>query len=80
MAGIDLDSRRRIADAVEAAVRIQPKVRGQQLIDAGVRPGPWVGHALKQTRDAIVDGEIAEDQSLGYALTVAEESQEDTLE
>ena len=78
MAGIDLDARRRLADAVEAAVRIQPMVRGQQLIDAGVAPGPWVGSALKRVRDAIVDGEISEDQSLEYALSMANKIQEET--
>jgi len=78
MAGIDLEARRRVADAVQAAVRIQPMVRGQQLVDAGVAPGPWVGAALKRVRDAIVDGEIDENQSLEYALTVANKIQEDT--
>ena len=47
------------------------------LVDAGIEPGPWVGHALKQTRDAIVDGEINEDQSLEHALTAAEKNRED---
>ena len=80
MAGVDLEARRRLADAVEAAVRVQPKVRGRQLVEAGIEPGPWVGHALKHTRDALVDGEIDEGQSLEYALTVARETHEGTPE
>ena len=77
MAGLDLAARRRLADAVAAAVRIQPQVRGQQLIDAGIEPGRWVGRALKQTRDAIVDGEIDEDRSLEYALAMARKNYEE---
>jgi tRNA nucleotidyltransferase (CCA-adding enzyme) len=77
MAGLDLEPRRRIADAVEAAVRVRPRVSGRQLVDSGIAPGPWVGHALKQTRDAIVDGEIHENQSLEHALTAAAKNRED---
>lgn len=78
MAGIDLEARRRIADAVEAAVRVQPRVSGRQLVDAGIEPGPCVGQALKRTRDAIVDGEIDEDRSREYALAVATRVLEET--
>jgi len=77
MAGIDLAARRRIADAVAASVRIRPQVRGRQLIEAGIEPGPWVGRALLQTRDAIVDGEIKEDQSMDFALEMATRDQEE---
>jgi tRNA nucleotidyltransferase (CCA-adding enzyme) len=71
MAGIDLAARRRIADALAASVRVQPQTRGRQLIDAGIEPGPWVGLALLQTRDAIVDGEIEVEQSMDFALATA---------
>ncbi len=77
MAGIDLAARRRIADAVAASVRVRPQVRGRQLIAAGIEPGPWVGRALIQTRDAIVDGEIKEDQSTEFALETARRDHEE---
>jgi tRNA nucleotidyltransferase (CCA-adding enzyme) len=77
MAGIDLAARRRLADAVAASVRVRPQVRGRQLVDAGIEPGPWVGLALLQTRDAIVDGEIKEDESAEFALALAGEMREE---
>jgi len=80
MAGLDLAPRRRLADAVAAAVRVRPRVRGRQLIDAGIEPGPWVGRALQETRDAIVDGEIEPEQSLEYALRMAEASSTGAVE
>jgi tRNA nucleotidyltransferase (CCA-adding enzyme) len=78
MAGLDLDERRRVADAVEAAVRIQPSVSGRQIVDAGIASGPWVGQALKRTRDAIVDGEIDKEGSLVFALAFARKIAEDS--
>ncbi len=80
MAGIDLAARRRLADAVAASVRVRPQVRGRQLIDAGVEPGPWVGRALLQTRDAIVDGEINADRSFDFARASAARYQEEGSE
>lgn len=77
MAGSDLAARRKIADAVAASVRIRPQVRGRQLIEAGIEPGPWVGRALVQTRDAIVDGEIKADQSAEFALDMARTNREE---
>jgi len=71
MAGINLDARRRLADAAAAAVRILPAATGGQIVEAGVEPGPWIGQALKNTRDAIIDGEIDEVESLGYAIASA---------
>ena len=71
MAGVDLESRRRLADAVAAAVRIEPGVTGGQLVAAGIAPGPGISRALKLTRDAIVNGEIRVQESLEYALAAA---------
>jgi tRNA nucleotidyltransferase (CCA-adding enzyme) len=76
MAGVDLDAARRIADAVEASVRVRVPVTGRQLVDAGVPPGPWVGRALRLTRDAIVDGTIGDRDSLEFAIDAAWQSQE----
>jgi len=71
MAGLELEERREVADAVEAAVRVQAPVSGRQLLDAGVSPGPHVGRTLKLTRDALVDGVITEDEALAWALSTS---------
>jgi tRNA nucleotidyltransferase (CCA-adding enzyme) len=76
MATVDLDAARRLADAVEASVRVRTPVTGRQLVEAGVPPGPWVGGALRRTRDALVDGVIDEHSSLAFAITAAREDRE----
>jgi hypothetical protein len=76
MAGLELDAGRRLADAVEAAERTRPPVTGQQLVDAGVAPGPWIGRALRRVRDAMVDGEIDDSAALALAVDVAQEYEE----
>ncbi len=75
MAGLDFDARRRVADAVVAAVRVSPSVTGREIVAAGVAPGPHVGLALKKTRNALVDGVIEHDEALRYAISVARENQ-----
>ena len=57
--------------AAEAAVRVKVPVRGQQLIDAGVPPGPHIGRTLKLTRDAIIDGVMEADEASAWALETA---------
>jgi tRNA nucleotidyltransferase (CCA-adding enzyme) len=76
MSGVDLEAARRLAEAVEASVRVRAPVTGRQLVDAGVPPGPWVGRALRLTRDAIVDGTIGEGESLDFAIKAARQSLE----
>ena len=49
MAGMEISDRRRLADAVAAAVRIRPPVTGQQIVDSGIESGPWGGQALPLT-------------------------------
>ncbi len=71
MAGIDLVARRRLADAIELAVRLQPPVSGGQLLDAGIPPGPHVGRAIRRARDAVVDREIGPEQALEFAIDAA---------
>ena len=68
MAGLDREERWRLADAAEAAARVRPPVRGRDLLQAGVPPGPHVGRAIQQARDALVDGEIAPEEALGFAV------------
>ncbi len=71
MAGLELEGRRRLADAAEASVRVEVGVRGRQLLDEGVPPGPHVGRALRRTRDALIDGEISPEQALAFAVEAA---------
>jgi hypothetical protein len=71
MAGLELESRRLLADAMVASVRIRPPVTGGDLVDAGIEPGRRIGEALRMTRDALVDGEINDDQAREYAIETA---------
>jgi len=43
-------------------------LRGADLLAAGVAPGPAIGEALRATRRARLDGRIAADEELRYAL------------
>jgi len=71
MAGVEMSSRRRLAEGLEASAHIQVPVTGAQLIAEGVPPGPQVGRALAKTRDALADGVISADEAFGYALELA---------
>jgi tRNA nucleotidyltransferase (CCA-adding enzyme) len=74
MAEVDLAARRRLADAFETAVRLQPPVSGAQLLALGIPPGPNIGLAIRRARDAVVDGEIAADEALELAAAAARRS------
>jgi tRNA nucleotidyltransferase (CCA-adding enzyme) len=71
MAGLDLERRRRLANAVEAATRVRPEVSGHDLLEQGLPPGPHIGRALRETRDALVDGDIGAAESSEFALARA---------
>jgi len=71
MAGLPLEKRRAVAAAAVASVRVEIPIRGQQLIDAGVPPGPQIGRTLKLTRDAIIDGVMEIDEAPAWALETA---------
>jgi tRNA nucleotidyltransferase (CCA-adding enzyme) len=43
-------------------------IRGADLLAAGARRGPEVGHALRATREARLDGKIGAGEELGFAL------------
>jgi tRNA nucleotidyltransferase (CCA-adding enzyme) len=75
MAGLDLDARRRVADAAEAAERVRPPVTGADIVATGIPPGPHVGLALKATRNAMVDGKIDGGKAFEFALSIAYEHQ-----
>jgi tRNA nucleotidyltransferase (CCA-adding enzyme) len=71
MAEVPLESRRVLADAAEAAARLESPITGQELIDRGVPPGPKVGRALKMTWDALADRVITRDEALSWAVETA---------
>jgi tRNA nucleotidyltransferase (CCA-adding enzyme) len=79
MAGLELEDRRRAADAVVSAVRVKPPLSGGEIVSAGVPPGPHVGAALRLTRDALVDGDIGTEQALDYAVAAARKHREEEL-
>ncbi len=71
MADLPLAARRNIADAAEAGARVRSPITGQQLIEAGIRPGPQVGRTMKLTRDALIDDVVTDDDALQWALETA---------
>jgi tRNA nucleotidyltransferase (CCA-adding enzyme) len=71
MAGLPLVERRALAEAATAAAELRLPLSGQQLVDAGLPPGPHIGRALRLTRDALVDGVITADEALPWALATA---------
>ena len=71
MAKVPLDQRRTLADAAEAATRLELPVTGQQLLDHQVPPGPRIGRTLTMARDALVDGAITTEEALSWAVKTA---------
>ncbi len=71
MARLELEARRRVADALEAAVRQPAPVRGADLLKLGIPQGPWIGAAIERVRDALLDGEVDEADALELARTEA---------
>ncbi len=63
---LPLSSRRRLLAREEAPVRL--RIRGQDLVDAGVSPGPQMGAALARTLSARREGRISEEEELPFAL------------
>ncbi|MGH9367454.1 MAG: CCA tRNA nucleotidyltransferase, partial [Thermoanaerobaculia bacterium] len=47
------------------------KVRGSDLLAAGVSPGPAIGRALEATRSARLSGRIGQEEELAFALAAA---------
>jgi hypothetical protein len=71
MAKVPLKERRGLADAAEAAARLELPVTGQQLLNHQVPPGPRIGRALTMARDALVDGAITTEEALSWAIKTA---------
>jgi len=71
MAGVEMRRRRRLADAVVAAARVQTPVRGRELLASGIESGPWIGRALRRSRDAMIDGDTDAQGALACAVAAA---------
>ena len=54
-------------------MRTPAPVSGAQLRAAGIKPGPAIGGAVRQTRAAVLDGQVEKGRALEYALAVARE-------
>ncbi|HEY0783732.1 MAG TPA: hypothetical protein VGE98_14835, partial [Thermoanaerobaculia bacterium] len=55
-------------------------LRGQDLLAAGVRPGPWIGRALTAVRDARLDGTVDAVGERDYALAFLARREPEALE
>ena len=62
---------RRILSIAEAAPQFRLTIRGQDLVAAGIPPGPAIGRALSATLSARRDGAIQPEQELAFALKAA---------
>lgn len=74
MAAAGQAQRRRLRNALTLWRHQPPPVNGAQLIAAGIAPGPRVGHAVRASRDALLDGRTTVEEALQFALAVARES------
>jgi tRNA nucleotidyltransferase (CCA-adding enzyme) len=61
-------SGRNLLDARRAATDLRLRIRGRDLLAAGVPPGPAIGRALSATLVARRDGAISPDEELSFAL------------
>lgn len=71
MAAAGGQERRALRQALTVWMRTPAPVKGAQLRAAGVKPGPAIGGAVRQTRAAVLDGKVDKGQALEYALKVA---------
>ncbi|HEX7183715.1 MAG TPA: CBS domain-containing protein [Thermoanaerobaculia bacterium] len=64
--------------------RLELKIRGADLVAAGIPPGPRIGDALQATRrarlDSLLDGSDERQAELDYALSVLAEEKTATIE
>jgi tRNA nucleotidyltransferase (CCA-adding enzyme) len=73
MAAAASPERRTLRQALTAWMRTPAPVSGGQLRAAGIKPGPAIGGAVRQTRAAVLDGRVEKGRALEYALAVARE-------
>ncbi|HEY3169822.1 MAG TPA: hypothetical protein VGK08_02360 [Thermoanaerobaculia bacterium] len=63
--------RRKVLAARRALPGLRLRIRGKDLVAAGVPPGPAIGRALSATLSARRDGSIRPDEELEFALEAA---------
>lgn len=49
---------------------VQLSLTGQELVEAGIAPGAWIGRALELTREARLNGTITAREELDFALNL----------
>ena len=49
---------------------VQLSLTGQELLEAGIAPGAWIGRALDSTREARLNGTITAREELDFALNL----------
>jgi tRNA nucleotidyltransferase (CCA-adding enzyme) len=70
-ASLPARARARLLEARRAAPGLRLRIRGRDLLAAGVPPGPAIGRALSATLSARRDGAIGADDELAFALAAA---------
>jgi hypothetical protein len=60
-----------LRQALTVWMRAPLPVTGAQLRAAGVKPGPEIGGAVRQTRAAVLDGKVEKGEALAHALAIA---------
>jgi hypothetical protein len=64
-------SRERLLEVRRAAPGLRLRIRGADLLAAGIPPGPAIGRALSATLSARRDGAIRAEEELSFALEAA---------
>ncbi len=76
MAGLTMERRHILAEAVEASAKRPAPVSGRQLVDAGVPECRHIGPAIAAARAAVLDGDIDEAGALEFAIKAARDFSE----
>ena len=74
MAAAGPRERRLLRRALTTWLRAPAPVTGAQLRAAGIPAGPAIGVAVRRTRAAVIDGKVARDEALEYAIALARET------
>lgn len=71
MAHAGAETRRLLRTALTVWLRAVPPVTGADLVAAGITPGPVVGEAVRRARAAVLDGKVARDRAVAWAVEEA---------
>ncbi|MEW6337325.1 MAG: CBS domain-containing protein [Acidobacteriota bacterium] len=78
MAHAGSETRRLLRTALTVWLRAALPVKGADLVAAGVTPGPVVGETVRRTRAAVLDGDVAPDRAVAWAVEEARRIEEGT--